>query len=397
MKHDKKSALAHALALLEKMPLVDAHNDLPWTIRTDKTARGDVLAYDLTRVHQDADTDIPRLREGRVSAQFWAAFLPSEIAHPARVTLEQIDIVLQMEAAHPDVFIPARRASDILRAKKLGKIASFITVEGGVGLENSLAPLRVWHAAGVRLMTLCHNGSLDWVDSSTDAARNGGLTAFGRAVIAELNRLGMIVDCAHVSPDVQRQALDVSAAPIVISHSNAKALCNHPRNVPDDVLARLKANGGMVMATFVPAFINQRTKDWLRPLQDEFGKTAPGLDMHHAIPDLERKAGQWPRATLEQLCDHILYMAGKAGIDHIGIGSDFYGGPVPQGLENVSRFPHLLAELIVRGWSDTAIAKIAGGNFIRMFRKVESAGRRLRKTQRPLVGKVEDFDLVPSI
>ena len=397
MKHDKKSALAHALALLEKMPLVDAHNDLPWTIRTDKTARGDVLAYDLTRVHQDADTDIPRLREGRVSAQFWAAFLPSEIAHPARVTLEQIDIVLQMEAAHPDVFIPARRASDILRAKKLGKIASFITVEGGVGLENSLAPLRVWHAAGVRLMTLCHNGSLDWVDSSTDAARNGGLTAFGRAVIAELNRLGMIVDCAHVSPDVQRQALDVSAAPIVISHSNAKALCNHPRNVPDDVLARLKANGGMVMATFVPAFINQRTKDWLRPLQDEFGKTAPGLDMHHAIPDLERKAGQWPRATLEQLCDHILYMAGRAGIDHIGIGSDFYGGPVPQGLENVSRFPQLLAELIVRGWSDTAIAKIAGGNFIRMFRKVESAGRRLRKTQRPLVGKVEDFDLVPSI
>ena len=397
MKHDKKSALAHALALLEKMPLVDAHNDLPWTIRNDKTARGDVRAYDLTRVHQDADTDIPRLREGRVSAQFWAAFLPSEIAHPARVTLEQIDIVLQMEAAHPDVFLPARRASDILRAKKLGRIASFITVEGGVGLENSLAPLRVWHAAGARLMTLCHNGTLDWVDSATDAPRSGGLSAFGRAVVSELNRLGMIVDCAHVSPDVMRRTLDISTAPIVLSHSNAKALCDHPRNVPDDVLMRLKANGGMVMATFVPAFISQRNRDWVRPLQDEFSKAAPGVDMHKAIPERERQHGQWPRATLEQLCDHIVYMTDKAGIDHIGIGSDFYGGPVPLGLENVSRFPHLLAELIVRGWSDGAIAKISGANFIRMFKAVEAAGRRLRKTTPPLVGRIEDFDKAATL
>ena len=207
----------------------------------------------------------------------------------------------------------------------------------------------------------------------------------------------MIVDCAHVSPDVMRQTLDISNAPIVLSHSNAKALCDHPRNVPDDVLMRLKANGGMVMATFVPAFISQRNRDWVRPLQDEFSKAAPGVDMHKAIPERERHHGQWPRATLEQLCDHIVYMAGKAGIDHIGIGSDFYGGPVPLGLENVSRFPHLLAELIVRGWSDGAIAKISGANFIRMFKAVEAAGRRLRKTTPPLVGRIEDFDKAATL
>ncbi|MBV8566685.1 MAG: dipeptidase [Methylobacteriaceae bacterium] len=388
--HQRDAALDHALALLENVPLVDGHNDLPWTIRTSRLARGDVIAYDLTRVHERADTDIPRLKEGRVSAQIWAAFIPSKTQQPARAALELIDVILRIEEAHPDVFLPARRSSDIERAKRAGKIASIIGIEGGVGLENSLSPLRVWHAAGARLMTLCHNETLDWIDSATDEKRHGGLTAFGRAVVRELNRLGMFVDCAHVSHDVMRQVLDISAAPIVMSHSNAFALCDHPRNVPDDVLARLKANGGLVMATFVPDFISRATRNWDRPLRDTHGKAPEGLNVEKAAAERAQAVGPRPPATLQQLADHILYLADKAGIDHIGIGSDFFGGPTPVGLEDVSRFPFLLAELIRRGWSDDSIAKIAGGNFVRAFRAVERASKSLRE-ERPLVGRIDEF------
>lgn len=354
-------ALDKALALLDAAPLVDGHNDLPWVIR--EAARGDVVGYDLNRAHQETDTDIPRLREGKVAAQFWAAFLPTAIPHPGRAVLEQIDLIRRMNEAYPETFLPAFKASDVMRAKKAGKIASFITVEGGVGLENSLAPLRIWHAAGARLMTLCHNESLDWVDSATDRARHGGLTAFGRAVIAELNRLGMIVDLAHVSADVMRQVLDISTAPVVFSHSNARALCDHPRNVPDDVLARVKDNGGIVMATFVPKFI--------RPA----GAQSP------AAP-----------ASLEDLAGHIEYLADKAGLAHVGIGSDFFGGPTPAGLEHVGRFPHLVAEMIRRGWSDEAVVGLAGGNFLRVFRAVEREGRRQRTLRGPGLGTVESLD-----
>lgn len=273
-----------AIDLLDRIPFVDGHNDLPWVIRNDPEAKGDVRKYDIGHRRNDGDTDIPRLRDGKVATQVWAAFIPSDIAQPARVTLEQIDIILQMQAAHPDVFLPITKPADILRAKRTGKIGSLLAVEGGVGLENALAPLRVWHAAGARLMTLCHNGTLDWIDSATDAPRHGGLTAFGREVVAELNRLGMIVDCAHVSPDAMRAVLATSTAPIVFSHSNARALCNHPRNVPDDVL----------------------------------------------------------------------------------------------GLHDVSRFPYLIAEMFRRGWSEDAVAGLAGLNFIRVFRAVEREGRRLR-------------------
>jgi membrane dipeptidase len=387
----KDAALQRAERLLETIPLVDGHNDLPWVIRCDPTARGDVAAYDLARHHQGTDTDIPRLKAGRLSAQFWAAFLPTSVPHPARTTLEQIDLIRRMNELHPDVFLPATRASDIVRAKREGKIASFMTVESGVGLENSLAPLRIWHAAGVRLVTLCHNETLDWVDSATDAPRHGGLTAFGRAVVRELNRLGMIVDCAHVSADVMHQVLDVSTAPVVFSHSNARALCDHPRNVPDDVLARVKANGGIVMATFVPDFISQAARDWARPFKDEFGKTRAGVGMN-AMRAHAREAGPAPRVALEQLADHIVYIAEKVGPAHVGIGSDFFGGPVPDGLEDVSRFPHLLAEMIRRGWSDEMIAGLAGANFLRVFRAVEREGKRLRKTEKPALGTISDYD-----
>lgn len=367
--------LQRALALLETNPLIDGHNDLPWVIRNDSEAKGDVRAYGLDRVHQDGDTDIPRLREGRVSGQVWAAYLPTDIPHPARSTLEQIDVILQINAAHPETFLPVLKSADILRAKKLGKIASILAVEGGVGLENSLAPLRIWHAAGARLMTLCHNGTLDWIDSATDEPRHNGLTEFGRNVVRELNRLGMIIDCAHVAPSVMHQVLDISTAPIVFSHSNARALCDHPRNVPDDVLERVPANNGLVMATFIPAFINEANRRWMLPLQAQL-KLDPTAGREEAIAELEKTQGPMPAATLEQLADHIEYLAKKVGTSRIGIGSDFYGSThTVHGLSDVSRYPYLLAEMFRRGWSDKEVAGLAGRNFIRVFRAVEKAGK----------------------
>ena len=385
------NALAVALEVLRRAPVLDGHNDLAWVIRVDKEARGDVLAYDLTRVHAGGDTDIPRLREGRVGAQFWAAFQPTNAPHPARTTLEQIDLIRRMEEAHPDVFLPARRAQDYAKAKSEGKIASFIAVEGGVGLENSLSPLRIWHAAGVRLMTLCHNESLDWVDSATDAPRNGGLNAFGRAVIGELNRLGVVIDLAHASHEAMRRVLDVTEAPVALSHSNAYSLCDHPRNAPDDVLRRLKANGGLVMATFVPGFVSQPLRDWLRRSRDPYGKAPLAADPKAQFSELEAKHGSAPKASLEQVADHIVRLVETAGLDHVGIGSDYFGGASPVGLEDVSRFPHLFAELVRRGFSERDLEKISSGNMLRVLRRVERVAKSLRKTRLPALGRLEDY------
>ena len=387
-----RDPLKQAIALLERVTLVDGHNDLPWVIRLDKDARGDVARYDLTRVHPESDTDIPRLREGRVGAQVWAAYVPTDIPHPGRATLEQIDTILRIEAAHPDVFLPARKAADIARAKRQGKIASILAVEGGVGLENSLGPLRVWHEAGARLMTLCHNGTLDWVDSATDVARHGGLTAFGKAVVRELNRLGMIVDCAHVAPATMHAVLDVSTAPVVWSHSNARALCDHPRNVPDDVLDRIRGTEGLVMATFVPDFTSEEVRAWMKPLREAHLRSTGGGWLE-AIEAWEKTHGPRPKATLAQVADHIEYLANRIGARRVGIGSDYFGVPTkPVGLMDVSRFPHLIAELIARGWSDDNLAALAGGNFIRVMRAVEREGARLRATTPPLVATVQDLD-----
>jgi len=391
-KPDHDRALTRALALLETVPMVDGHNDLPWVIRNDGRAKGDVGAYDLARRRNDGDTDIPRLRDGRVSGQVWAAYVPSEIAQPGRAVLEQIDIVLQMNAAHPDVFLPVKRAGDFMRAKKAGKIASMLAVEGGVGLENSLAPLRVWHASGARLMTLCHNGTLDWIDSATDEVRHGGLTAFGRAVVGELNRLGMMVDCAHVAPSVMHQVLERSSAPVVFSHSNARALCDHVRNVPDDVLDVVRVKGGLVMATFIPDFLNEEVRQWMGPLRASFWLNTEGERMA-ALAKHEKTHGPRPRATLGDVAGHVEYIAGKIGAEKVGIGSDFFGVPTtPTGLEDVSRFPHLLAEMLRRGWSEDAVAGLAGGNFIRTFRAVEREGVRLRKSVAVPYGTVQTID-----
>ena len=376
-------ALAHALALLERVPLIDGHNDLPYVIRA--AAGGDVKEYGLDRVHQESDTDIPRLRAGKVAGQVLAAFVPTSTPNPGRFTLEQIALVLDIETVYAKDIFPARRPSDIAKAKRQGKIASIVAVESAVGLENSLAPLRVWHAAGVRIVTLCHNETLDWIDSATDRPRHGGLTDFGRKVVAELNRLGIMIDLAHASPKAQADVLDATRAPVLWTHSNAFALCDHPRNVTDDVLARVKGNGGVVMATFVPNFISRKSHRWMTPLQEN-GKAKPGLEIDRAIAEQEKASGPWPRASIAELCAHIEYIVQKTGPDHIGIGSDFFGGPTPPDLADVSRFPHLVAELVRRGWSDGALAKILSGNALRVWRRVEKVGAELARTEPPRVG-----------
>ena len=369
--------LSRALRLLEKTPLIDGHNDLPWVIRADAQARGDVAAFGLDQRRNSGDTDIPRLRAGRVGAQFWAAFVPPKEPSPASYALQQISLVRRMNEVYGADFLPALRASDVARAKRLGKIASFIAIENGAAIENRLDALDAYHALGARLMTLCHNATLDWCDSATDAPRSNGLSDFGREVIARMNDLGMIVDCAHVSDAVMHHVLDVSRAPIVFSHSNARALCNHPRNVPDDVLARVPVKGAVVMATFVPNFICQKSQDWLVSLKDAYGKTPDDIDNDVAVPAREQEVGPWPRGTLAQYCDHLDYLRSRVGPDCIGIGSDFFGGPQGEGLKDVSCFPHIFAELFRRGWSETHLKKLANGNFLRVFRAVEKAAKRL--------------------
>jgi membrane dipeptidase len=369
--------LARARTFLERVPMVDGHNDLPYVLRKHHSAQGDVAAYDLNRTHQETDTDIPRLRKGQLAAQFWAAFCPTNAADPARFTLELIQLIRSMNALHPDVFLPALKASDIARAKRQGKIASFIAVESGIGIGDRLEMLDAFHALGARYMTLCHNETLDWVDSATDAPRHDGLTAFGQNVIRHMNKIGLLIDLSHTTSKVMHDALDITSAPVAITHANARSLCDHPRNVTDDVLARLKGNGGIVMATFVPTFINQDIRDWFKPLQ-RHGKAPLDEDIAPKIDDKKRRAGPPPRATLAEFCTHVEYMADKAGIDHIGIGSDFYGGPVPEGLEDVSKFPDLIAALIDRGWSDAKLEKLASRNFLRVMRGVEKAARNAR-------------------
>lgn len=390
----RREALAHARDLLGRVPLVDGHNDLPYLIAEDPQARGDILAYDIARRHQDRDTDIPRLREGQVAGQVFAAFVTTDTPQPGRAVLERLDIVRRLAECHPDVFAFVETASGVRAAKRTGRIGVIAAVEGGVGLENSLAPLRIWRAAGMRIMTLCHNETLDWVDSATDVARHHGLNAFGRDVVLELNRLGVLVDLAHVTHEVMRQVLDITRAPVLFSHSNAFSLCDHPRNVPDDVLARVPANGGVILATFVPDFISQERRDWARPIKP-MGKFPPGADEASLMAQNTRCHGSVPEATLEQLCDHIAYIAARVGPTHVGIGSDFYGGPTPRGLEDASRFPHLVAELVMRGWSDTALVALAGGNVLRAMSTAERVGRELAAAEPARVGRLEDFQHHP--
>jgi membrane dipeptidase len=370
------AAQERALALLERVPLIDGHNDLPYVVRLDPAAKGDVAAYGLDRVHPETDTDIPRMRAGRLAAQFFAAYVPPNQRKPAGFALAQIALMRQILARHADVFRPGLSADDVAAAKAEGRIALFMTIENGSALDNELDALDAYWDLGVRLMTLCHNDSHDWCDSATDAPRHDGLSPFGKQVIGRMNRLGMIVDLAHVAPKAMHDVLDISTAPVVWSHSNAFSLCDHPRNVPDDVLDRVAGSGGVVMATFVPDFISQASRDWHRPAKDRYGKTPEGLDYKKAEAEIARTAGPRPKATLAQYCDHLDYLARRIGHDHLGIGSDFFGGLAPEGLEDTSTFPAVIAELIRRGWSDENLAKLASGNMLRLMRAVaETAAR----------------------
>ena len=370
------NAYAAALALLERAPLIDGHNDLPYVIRLDRQARGDVAAYDLTKVHAEGDTDIPRMQAGKLAAQFFAAYVPPNHKRPAGFALAQIALMRDILKRHADVFRPGLAASDVETAKAEGRIALFMTIENGSAIDGELEALDAYYDLGVRLMTLCHNGTHEWCDSATDAPKHNGLSDFGKDVIRRMNRLGMVVDLAHVSPKVMHDTLDVSSAPVVWSHSNAFSLCDHPRNVPDDVLDRVAGNGGVVMATFVPDFISQASRDWHKPAKDQYGKTPEGTDYAKAEAEIERRAGPKPKATLPDYCDHLDYLAKRIGHDHVGIGSDFFGWINPDGLEDTSVFPALFAELIRRGWSESDLEKLAGGNTIRVLKAVEAASSR---------------------
>jgi membrane dipeptidase len=377
-------ALRRAHAVLAGVPLIDGHNDLPWTIREDARARGDVAAYELrgrTRGH----TDLSRLRAGRVGGQFWSVYVPGDRGAPERVQLEQIDLALRMIAQHPGDLALATTADEVEAAFAAGKIASLLGAEGGHVLGNSLGALRSYYGLGVRYLTLTHNVHTDWADCAALPPRHGGLTRFGEEVVREMNRLGMLVDLSHVSQETMEDALAVSEAPVIFSHSGARALTDVPRNVPDDVLKKLADNGGVVMLTFLPAYVSQEAAE-AREARRQARTQAQALKdpRERAAAIAEIDARPPPRATLAQVADHVEHARRVAGVDHIGLGSDFDGmSAVPVGLEDVSKYPHLLAELARRGWTDEELEKLAGRNLLRVLRAAEATAQRLQAARPP--------------
>ncbi|MBN8534703.1 MAG: dipeptidase [Rhizobiales bacterium] len=366
-----------ARKLLARTRLIDGHNDLPYVIWRNKDAGGNARLWDVTKEHPEHDTDLPKLRAGQVATQVFTAFIPTFENDPLRARLEVIDVMLQMEQAWPDVFLPVLEPRDILRARKSGQIGMMKAVEGLVGIDH-VGHLRLFHAMGVRLVTLCHNETLPFVDSATDTPGKQPLSSFGVEVIAEMERLGLIIDLAHVSVAAQHAVMDVAKGPVLISHANARALCPHLRNAPDDILRRLADKGGVCMATFVPVFLAPRVFTAMTPAMDSFGKALPDMD-RTAYRTAKRKAfSQFAeRDGVQWLCDHLDHMKNVMGEDGVGIGSDFYGGPNPPGLEDASTFPKIFAELIRRRWKTRQLEKLACGNFERLWRDVYRAQPKL--------------------
>ncbi len=380
-----RAELARIDRILRRTPLIDGHNDLPEQIH-------DNYGGDLSRVDLTADTrtlstplhtDIPRLRQGHVGAQFWSVYVPAEIqgAASAEAVRVQIDLVRQMVAQHPNVFELAQTADDIVRIHRAGRIASMFGMEGGEPINNNLAILREFRANGVLYMTLCHSKTTSWVDSATDAPQHGGLSPFGEEVVREMNRIGMLVDLSHVSADAMRDALRVSTAPVIFSHSSAFALTPHPRNVPDDVLRMVHENGGVVMVNFYPGFTDNDVRNWAANRNAEEARLKalnPG-DPSAVTSGLATwtAANPRPEATLSDIADHIDHIGQVAGRANVGIGSDFDGVPfLPQGLDGVEDYPALLVEMQRRGWSDAEIAGLAGGNLLRALRGAERVAAR---------------------
>lgn len=388
---------ARVMQILKRTPLVDGHNDLPWALR--QGFGNDPYGVDLTqnlststRLH----TDIPRLRAGGVGGQFWSVYVPASMApvDAAKATFEQIDTVKRIVAAHPDTFELATTADDLVRIHRAGKIASLIGMEGGYSIDDSLGLLREFYDSGARYMTLTHSKSTTWADSGTDAPKWNGLNAFGEDVVREMNRLGMMVDLSHVSEDTMVDAIRVSEAPVIFSHSSARAVTAHPRNVPDAVLRQMAGNGGIVMVTFVPGFISEPVRAWGAARAAEVTRLTalnPGDPTAvKAGTDAWVAANPAPVATMEDVIAHIQHVREVAGIDHIGLGGDYDGvDKLPEGLEGVDGYPRLLAELMRRGWSEADIRKISGENLLRVMRAVERVAESKRGA-RPSLAKLPD-------
>jgi membrane dipeptidase len=399
-----------ARELLRRFPLIDGHNDLPWALRERAggdasqvrlvpagAAPGDPGAVSLAVPVDGTHTDLPRLAAGGVGAQFWSVYVPASLAdgsaggdraggdraggdRAVTAVLEQIDLARRMIASYPGALELALTADDVARIFAAGRVASLLGAEGGHAIAGSLGVLRMLYALGVRYLTLTHNANVGWADSATDEPKAGGLTDFGRDVVREMQRLGMLVDLSHVSVSTMNDALDLAQAPVIFSHSSARALCDSPRNVPDDVLARLAGNGGVCMVTFVPGFVSQECADWTAGLKAEAARR--GLDpkdfgqLFGLKPEWER-IHPLPRATLAQVADHVEHIRAVAGIAHVGLGGDFDGTPdVTAGLEDVSAYPALFAELLRRGWTEPDCAALAGGNLLRALRAAEAFAAR---------------------
>lgn len=392
------ASLGAARELLREFPVVDGHNDLPWALRQqvryDLDAR-DIAADQAAHLH----TDIPRLREGGVGAQFWSVYVRSDYAGDRAVsaTLEQIDCVRQLLARYPDDLRPALTAADMEAARAEGRIASLMGAEGGHSIAGSLATLRALYALGVRYMTLTHNDNVAWADSATDEPGVGGLSAFGREVVREMNREGMLVDLSHVAATTMRDALDTSAAPVIFSHSSSRAVCDHPRNIPDDVLERLPGNGGIAMVTFVPKFVLQAAVEWTAAADENMrahgfhhlDTTAEAMKVHRAFEETTPR----PVATVSTVADHLDHMRETVGVDHLGIGGDYDGTAfTPDGLGDVSGYPNLLAELLDRGWSKPDLAKLTWQNAVRVLGAAEDVARDLQATRGPSNATVEELD-----
>ncbi len=408
-----RADMARALRVLAIAPVVDGHNDLPWRIREDTLHPSDVRAYDL-RGRAPGMTDIPRLRQGHVGGQFWSIYIPGErgdatyapngavssVPGYARVQLEQIDIARQVIDAEP-ALAWALTAADVRASFVRGTVGSLLGLEGGHAIENSLALLRQYYGLGARYMTLTHNVTLDWADAALDSARHGGLTPFGREVVREMNRVGMLVDLSHVSPGTMSAALDVTEAPVIFSHSGARALVDHPRNVPDSILARVTKNGGVVMVPFVTAFVSPAVwaDDQAAQVEEASVRRRRGADTAGIATDFRawRAAHPRPKASLAQVADQIEHVRRVAGVDHVGIGSDFDGiSENVVGLEDVSKFPGLFAELARRGWSDTDMAKLSSGNVLRALARAEQVAARLQRTRGPSTATIELLDRAPK-
>jgi membrane dipeptidase len=395
---DAATRRAYAVRLLRNSPLIDGHNDLPWAMRNAANAPMDVVAYDLRR-QTAGHTDVARLRRGMVGGQFWSVYIPGEMRDSgyARVQLEQIDIARRVIARYPDVLAPASTANDMRKAFAAGKIGSMLGMEGGHAIENSLGALRAFYDLGARYMTLTHNVTLDWADAAAGPERHGGLTAFGEEVVREMNRMGMLVDLSHVSPATMSDALNVTEAPVIFSHSSARAITDVPRNVPDSILKRLPRNGGVVMVTFVPMFVNNANAAHVArstAVQDSIRKLHPNdNDAQFKALAAWREANPSPKSVMSDVIEHIEHIRKVAGADHVGLGGDYDGiTETVEGLEDVSKYPDLFAELIARGWSDRELFGLAGENVLRVLERAEQVSARLKKARPASTKTIQQLD-----